>query len=216
VLEVPYYNRDGERVGVLEVDESVFGTKVRRRLLHRVVIAYEANRRRGTHSTKTRKEVSYSDRKPWPQKHTGRARAGSRASPIWRHGGIAHGPKPRSYRQDIPRRERREALRSALLGKLRDGEVHVIEGLDMERPSTKRMAGILTKIGLDRSVLIGTEAHNRTAYLAARNLPRVWLRPVAEWNAYDVLRAHALLLTRAALDRLGPKNGTWVREPGRA
>lgn len=214
MVEVPYYTREGDPAGVLELDESVFGTKLRGRLLNRVVVAYEANWRRGTACTKSRHEVSYSRRKPWPQKHTGRARAGSRGSPIWRHGGVAHGPKPRDHRQKIPRRERREALRSALLGKLRDGEVIAIEDLAFERPSTKRLAALLRKIGLERSVLIGVGQPDRTLYLSARNLPRVDLAPVAEWNAYVVLRAHRVLVTRTALARLGPKHGDWIRAKG--
>lgn len=216
MLNVPLFDRDGTKVGELAVDESVFGKLVRKRLLHRIVIAYEANRRVGTHSVKRRNEVHYSDRKPWPQKHTGRARAGTKASPLWRHGGVAMGPKPRDYRQTIPVKERRVALASALLGKLKDGEVRVIEGFEFPKPSTKRMAALLGKMGCERSVLIGIEAPSKEVYLSVRNLPRTRVAEVREFNAYDVIRHKDVIVTRQALTALGPKDRPWIQEAPKA
>ena len=213
MIDLPLHNSDGKAVGTLSVDEKVFGEKVRRRLLQQVVVLYEGNRYRRTAHTKTRAEVAGSGRKIWPQKHTGNARMGSIRSPIWRGGGITFGPRTRDNRRDLPKKMRRAALKSALLGKLRDKEVFVIEKFDgAEKPSTRKLAGTLKTIGLDRSVLIGVPAADRTLYLSARNIPKVVVTPVAEFNAYDVLKHRALLVTREALERLGPKDGGWIRE----
>lgn len=212
MLQVPYYKKDGQSAGALQVDESVFGDKVRTRLLHQIVVWYEANRRAGTHSALTRNEVSGSNHKPWPQKHTGMARAGTRRSPIWRHGGRTFPPKPRDYSTDIPKKMRHAALKSALLGKLRDKEVAVIEGFEFPKPSTKAMAGILKAIGIDRSCLIGLDADAKPVLLSARNLPRVDVARVTDFNAYDILRHRRLLLTKAALSKLGPADRPWISE----
>lgn len=210
MIDVPLHSPEGKAVGTLSVDETVFGDKVRRRLLQQVVVLYEGNRYHRTANTKTRDQVRGSGKKLWPQKHTGRARMGSIRSPIWRGGGITHGPHPRETRRDLPKKMRRAALKSALLGKLRDKEVFVIEKFDgAERPSTKRLAVTLKTIGLDRSVLIGVPSADRTLHLSARNIPRVIVTPVGEFNAYDVLKHKALLVTREALEKLGPKD--WVK-----
>jgi large subunit ribosomal protein L4 len=206
MAELPLYDKDGKSAGTVAVDEKVFGEAVKKKLLHQVVVIHEANRRQGTASTKTRGQVEGSTRKPWPQKHTGMARAGSIRSPLWRHGGIVHGPKPRDYRMGLTASMKRAALDSALLGKIRDKEVAVIQGLDVDPPKTKRMAGVLKAIGLQRTVLLGTlepgSKQTRNVWLSSRNLPGVSVRPVAELNAYDVLKHKHLLLTREALDAL--------------
>lgn len=213
MVDVPLHNPDGKAVGKLTVDEKVFGDKVRRRLLHQIVVMYEGNRYHHTANTLTRAEVRGSGKKLWPQKHTGRARMGSIRSPIWRGGGIVHGPRTRDARRAMPKSMRREALKSALLGKLRDREVFVIEKFaGAEKPSTKKLAGTLKAIGLDRSVLIGVSAADKTLYLSARNIPKVVVTPVADFNAYDILKHKALLVTREALEKLGPKDGGWIRE----
>lgn len=202
MIELPLYDKDGKAAGSVRVEEDLFGSRVRRRLLREIVAWYEANRRTGTHSTKTRSEVEGSTRKPWKQKHTGRARAGTIRSPIWRHGGVAGGPRPHSYRVRIPDAMRQRALDSALLSKFLDREAAVIEAIDVEKPSTKRIAGLLRNIGVGRSCLIGLEVYRREVWLSARNLPGVSMSPVGELNAYEVLRNRSLLLTRQALDRL--------------
>lgn len=201
-MEVKLLTQDGAHA-TLEVDVAPLGDKVKRRLLFAAVHMYEARRRVGTHATKTRAEVAGSNRKPWPQKGTGRARAGTRRSPLWRGGGIIHGPRPRDYAYRLPKKALREALRSALLGKFRDGEVVVAEGLDFPRPATKSMAALLRKAGVaDRSVLVVTPALDRNVYLSCRNLPRVDCLPAAHLNAYEVLRHRCLVLARGAVSVL--------------
>lgn len=196
---LPYFDRTGRSAGVVEIDEKIFGERVRAKLLHQVVVAYENNRRQGTHQTKRSGEVEGSNRKPWPQKHTGRARAGKIRSPIWRKGGHGHARRPRDYSVRLPRRIRHEALNSAFLGKIRDGELRVIEGFSFEKPRTREMAAILKNIGIRPSILIGIAGRNENARLSARNLPKVSLKDVREFNAYEVLKHKQILLTRDAL-----------------
>ncbi len=206
MIQLPLYDKQGAKVSTVEVDENLFGGKIHRTLLHDVVVMYEANKRLGTHSTKTRGEVAGSKKKPWKQKHTGRARAGTIRSPIWRHGGIIFGPRPRDYSYDMPRKMKRLALDSALLGKFKDQEALVIEGFDVPaKPSTKSFAQLLEKMGLERATLVGIKAHDAKLHLSMRNLARVRLAPVAELNAYDVLKHKHLVLTREAFDSLVAK-----------
>ncbi len=207
MIDVPLYTKDGQESGRVSVDPTLFGTRVRRRLLREIAAWYEANRRLGTHATKTRSEVEGSTKKPWKQKHTGRARAGSVRSPIWRGGGIAGGPQPRDYRVRIPAAMRRRALDSALLSKFMDQEAAVIEALDFEKASTKRMAGLLKTLRIERTCLISPEGYRKELWLSTRNLPRIAMAPVSDLNAYEVLRCHRLLLTRGALERLMQERG---------
>lgn len=202
MIDIPLFDKDGKEIGKIPVDESLFGKKVKKRLLHNMVVMYEANKRQGNASTKDRGEVEGSTKKPWKQKHTGRARSGTIRSPIWRHGGVVFGPRPRDYTKHIPKTMRRQALNSALLGKLQDQEVRVIEGFDFTKPSTKRMAAIIRNMGLDRSALIGLHQHDNTLWLSTRNLPRVSMTIVKDLNAYEVLRNKHLCLTKEALDHL--------------
>lgn len=161
---------------------------------------YRANKRVGTHSTKTRAEVAGSTKKPWKQKGTGRARAGSRKSPLWRGGGVIFGPRPRDYSYQIPRKQRRLALRSALSAKLRGGEAIVLEGLSLSSPRTRDVARALTAAGVRGSCLLLTALHDKNIVLSARNIPGVVVSPVGESNALDVLKARTIVLTRDALD----------------
>jgi large subunit ribosomal protein L4 len=203
MADLPLYDKSGKSAGTIAVDEKLFGDKVKKKLLHQVVIIHEANQRQGTASTLTRGEVEGSTRKPWPQKHTGMARAGTVRSPIWRHGGVVFGPKPREYRLTATDSMRRSALGSAVLAKIKDKEIGVIDAFDIKPPKlTKQMSTILKTIGYDRSILIGIEKENRDVYLSARNLPRVKLVPVREFNAYDVLKHKNVLLTKGALEAL--------------
>ncbi|MBI2901527.1 MAG: 50S ribosomal protein L4 [Planctomycetes bacterium] len=212
MAELPLFDKDGKSAGTFTVDEKLFGEKIKRRLLHQVVVMYEANRRQGTHCTKTRGEVEGSTRKPWPQKHTGNARAGTVRSPIWRHGGVVFGPRPRDYRQTITANTRRAALDSALLAKILDKEVSVIERLEFPQPKTKFAAAVFRNAGFKRTVLVGyvaggaeegpRRAKNRETFLAARNLPDVRLMPVEDLNAYEVLKHKDVLLTKEAVEHL--------------
>jgi large subunit ribosomal protein L4 len=175
---------------------------VRVQVLRQAVLAYEAAQRTGTAFTLDRSVIEGSRAKPWRQKGTGRARAGFRRSPIWRGGSVVFGPKPRDYRQRMPRKALQAAKRSAYLAKFLDGEVVVVDELSVERPRTKEVASALAALDIDRSVLIATADHDPVLWKSARNIPRVALKPVAEINAYDLLRSQKLLITRAALDKL--------------
>lgn len=199
MADLPLYDKEGKSAGTIAVDEKLFGDVVKMKLLHQVAVIYEGNRRQGTAYAKPRAEVSYSVKKPWPQKHTGMARAGMRKSPLWRHGGTTFGPLPRDWRRGMSPSMRHVALDSALLGKIRDGEVSVIEGLEFDKPKTGRMTKILKNTGLAGRILIGTEKHAANLWLSTRNLEGVSLHPVADLNAYEVLRHRRLLLTKGAL-----------------
>lgn len=214
MADLPLYDKNGKSTGTVPVDESVFGTIVRKRLLHQVVLIYEANKRQGTASTKGRGEVEGSTRKPWPQKHTGMARAGTIRSPLWRHGGIVFGPKPREYRLGLTASMRKAAFDSAMLAKIRDKEVLVIEGFDPGTPpKTKRVASVLAAMGLERSVLAGVKVTDANFHRAARNLPRFKVVPVADFNAYDILKYNRVVLTREALEALLASRGPADAEP---
>ena len=202
MAEIPLYSKDGKSAGTVTVDEKIFGDKVRKKLLHQVVVIHEANQREGNAHTKTRGEVEGSTKKPWPQKHTGMARAGTKRSPIWRHGGIVFGPRTREYRMTITDSMRRAALDSALLGKIQDKEVSVIEAVDFPKPKTKEMAKLLKAIGFKRTILLALPKHNPNVWLASRNLQDLSVRPVSDLNAYDVLKHKDLLLTKEALETL--------------
>jgi large subunit ribosomal protein L4 len=202
MAELPLYGKDGKSAGTVSVDEKLFGDKVRKKLLHQVVVIHEANQREGNAHTKTRGEVEGSLKKLWPQKHTGRARMGTKRSPIWVKGGIVFGPRTREYRMTITDSMKRAALDSALLGKIRDKEVSVIESVGFEKPKTKQMAGLMKSIGFKRTVLLAIPKHDGKVWLSARNLQDLSVRPWVELNAYDVVKHKDLLITREALDAL--------------
>ena len=202
MAELPLFGKDGKSAGTVSIDEKIFGEKVRKRLLHQVVVIHEANQREGNAHTKTRGEVAGSTKKLWPQKHTGRARMGTKRSPIWVKGGIVFGPRKREYRMTITDSMRRAALDSAILGKIRDKEVSVIEGVSFEKPKTRQMATLLKSIGLKRTILLALPKHDANVWLSARNLESLSVRPWRELNAYDILKHKDLLLTREALDAL--------------
>ncbi len=203
MIQLPLYDKTGVKTGSVEVDENMFGGKIRKALLHDVIVMYEAARRQGNASTKTRGEVAGSKRKPWKQKHTGRARAGTARSPIWRHGGISFGPKPRDFSFDMPKRMKRIALDCALLGKFKDQETLVIDSLAAApKPSTKAVVQVLARLGIERSCLIGIKDHSKELHLSTRNIPRVSLSRVGDFNAYEVLKHKHLVLTKEALDAL--------------
>ncbi len=154
MVEVITYSSSEGQLGKAEVDEGLFGDKVKKRLLKEAILMYEANRRQGTHSTLSRGEVALTGRKPYRQKGTGYARAGDYKSPIWRGGGVAFGPKPRDYSYSMPRKAKKEAVRTALLAKLNDGEVFFLKNMRLDAPRTKPAADALAKLGLNGSTLI--------------------------------------------------------------
>lgn len=200
--KVPVYNTAGEQVAELELSEAVFAAPYNPSLLHQAVVMYQANRRQGTASTKTRAEVSGGGRKPWRQKGLGRARHGSIRSPIWVGGGVVFGPKPREYRQSMPKKARRAALRSALSAKVRAGELIVLDDLQLGQPKTKEMANVLKRLSAERKPLIVLGERNRNVELSARNLPGAETAQAEDINVYQVLAHDRLVMTRAAVAKL--------------
>jgi large subunit ribosomal protein L4 len=197
VLDV--VNPQNEKVDEVVLSEAVFGVPVKGHLLHEAVRWQRAKQRRGTASTKGRSEVSGGGRKPWRQKGTGRARAGSNRSPLWRHGGISHGPKPRDWSFRFPKALRRDALRTALSTKIAAREVRILEDLTMDRPSTKTFQSLLKGLGITGKVLVVTSQREEAVEKSARNLPRVKVLLAQGVNVSDVLNADAILFTREAL-----------------
>jgi len=196
---LPVKNTEGQEVGTIEVEDYVFGIRPNKAVLHQAYVAQRANQRRGTASTKTRGEVKGSTRKVRPQKYTGRARQGSIRAPHWRHGGVVFGPKPRDYSQRLPKKMRRLAIRSALSGKVADGELIVVDRLELPRPSTKEMARILQNLGVDRSALVVTGEPDRNVFLSVRNLERKKCLPAAYLNVVDLLHHRYVVMTEAAV-----------------
>ncbi len=192
-------NPQNEKVDEVVLSEAVFGVPVKGHLLHEAVRWQRARQRQGTASTKGRSEVSGGGRKPWRQKGTGRARAGSNRSPLWRHGGISHGPKPRDWSFRFPKALRRDALRTALSTKIAAREVRILEDLTMDRPSTKTFQSLLKGLGITGKVLVVTSQREEAVEKSARNLPRVKVLLAQGVNVSDVLNADAILFTREAL-----------------
>lgn len=201
-MELPVYNMDGEKVGTYTVPDELLEGDIKIHLLHQVVVAHLANKRQGTHSTKTRGEVRGGGRKPWPQKGTGRARQGSIRAPQWVGGGVVHGPKPRDYDQKVNKRVRKTAIRMAWLVKLREGQVYLVEGLDeIDRPRTKVFKDLLDRLGLsERKVLLLLPEKKETVLKSVENLPNVDRLPVLQPSTYDLLVHNAILTTPQAFD----------------
>lgn len=198
-MEVPVYSLTGKVAKHIEISDSVFAVPFNEAVVHQALVRQQANARQGTASTKTRGEVSGSTRKLYRQKHTGMARAGSIKSPLRRGGGIIFGPKPRSYRQAMPKKMRRLALRCVLSAKARDGELKVVEQLKLDQPATKEMAGILAALGVDSSALIVTSEPEENVVKSARNLAGIKTLPANILNVVDILSYKMLLMTEAAV-----------------
>jgi large subunit ribosomal protein L4 len=207
MVEVQVYDAEGKEKEKISFDESVFGEKVKTRTLREVVLAYQSNRRQGTHNTKDLSDVAGSGRKPWKQKGTGRARAGQKRAPQRHKGSVAHGPHPRSYRVRIPVKMKQIALESALLAKFRAGKVSVVDGLSFDKPKTRKFAKLLENAGMARgTLLVGLESNdkdkNENFVLSVRNVPGSLVMPVSQFNAYEVIKQRRVLLTREALELL--------------
>ncbi len=202
MIEVPVRSVSGEVVRQIQLDERVFGITPNTAVLHQAVVAQLANRRRGTHSTKTRGEVAGGGKKPWRQKGTGRARQGSIRAPHWRGGGVVFGPKPRSYHQDLPRKMRRLALRSALSAKCQEGELIVVEDFTLPAPKTREMRSTLARLGVSENALVVLGARNDEIKRAAANLPKVRTALPGSTNLLDVLNHRWLVLTVDAVEAL--------------
>jgi len=200
-VKVPVYNLAGEVVKNIKVSDHVFGVPFNEAVVHQAMVRQQANARQGTASTKTRAEVSGTGRKLYRQKHTGMARAGSRRSPLRRGGGVAFGPKPRSYRQAMPKKMRQLALRCMLSTKAKDKELMVLEQLEFDEPKTKEMARILAGLGVDSSALIVTKEAEGNVVKSARNLPQIKTSPASLLNVVDLLSCKMLLMTETAVRR---------------
>lgn len=189
------------KTGEIALDEAVFGVAAKPHLIHDVVKMQLANRRQGTASTRTRSDVRGGGKKPWKQKGTGRARAGTRRSPLWRGGGTVFGPKPRDYSYLAPRKVRAAALHGALSAKVQAGRLIVLENLSQQQPSTKEFKALLGRLGVEGRVLIVADQlqENEAAVRSCRNLRDVTLLPAQGLNVYDVLRHDTLIMTRGAL-----------------
>lgn len=194
-------NKEGEIVGELTLNAEIFNKPINVPVMHQAVRLYLASQRRGTHSVKTRGQVAGGGKKPWRQKGTGRARVGSSRNPVWRGGGVAFGPHPRSYAFSMPRKMRRLALLSSLSQKAQDGKVVVVDQLDFEAPKTKEMARVLQNLQADNALLV-LEEGNDNARLSAGNLQKITAVGAAGINTYAVLRHDKLVLTKEALASL--------------
>jgi len=197
------FRKDGTDAGTIELPDELFAAPVNAAVIHQAVTAQLAARRLGTHKTKKRGEVSGTGRKPWRQKGTGRARAGSRRSPQFAGGGVVFGPQPRSYAQRLPRQMKRLALRGALTGKFGDGAVKVVEDLAMDEIKTKVLIEHLGALGVAGGhVLVVAPSRDESLELSARNVPGVDVILADSLNVVDVLRADTLLFTRAAVEAM--------------
>jgi len=198
---VPIVDKSNTQQGEIVLDEEVFGAIPNRHLLHAVVTMQLSSRRQGTASTRTRGEVRGGGKKPWKQKGTGRARAGTRRSPLWRGGGTVFGPKPRNYAYLVPRQVRASALRAALSSKGQAGRLIILDDLTQERPRTKEFEALLRSLGITGRALVVTDHVQADGAVAraCRNLPGITLLPPQGLNVYDVLRHETLLMTRRAL-----------------
>lgn len=195
------YSADGARKGEVELSDAIFGIEPNVPVMHQVVTAQLAAARSGTASTKTRSEVRGGGRKPWRQKGLGRARHGSIRSPQWAGGGVAHGPKPRSYAQRTPKKMRRLALRSALSARAAEGQIKVVETFETwDAPKTKQAVALLAAMGVSGKVLLIAEDHEHTAIKSFRNLDHVIASNLGQANTYDVLWADTVVMSRGTLD----------------
>jgi large subunit ribosomal protein L4 len=205
-MDTTVVNISNQSVGSVTLP-TVFESRVNDALLFDQVLSQLASRRAGTHATKTRAFVSGGGKKPWKQKGTGRARSGSNRSPIWKGGAVVFGPQPRSYDYRLPSSSRRQALASALAQKARDGQLTVVDRLEMAQPKTRELAGILEGLGIADSTLVVIGARDRNVELAGRNLKRVCVMPVEGINVYDILRHKNLLVTQEGLEAIEARLG---------
>lgn len=199
---VKMYNMAGEEVGEVQLSEAIFGIEPNVPVMHAAVKNHLANRRQGTQSALTRAEVSGGGRKPWRQKGTGRARAGSTRAPNWVHGGVAFAPKPRDYGYSLNRKVKRLALKSALSAKAQEGGIIVIDDLKMDEIKTKDFKGFLDKINAKGKAVVVTENTDMNVYKSARNIPRVLTTSATILNTYDIVNSAKFVVSQAALKKI--------------
>ncbi|MBE6096108.1 MAG: 50S ribosomal protein L4 [Schwartzia sp.] len=200
--KVAVYNIDRQQVGDIELNDNVFGVEVNGGLLHQAVVMQLASQRLGTHATKTRAFVRGGGRKPWKQKGTGRARSGSRRSPLWVGGGTVFGPHPRSYAFSMPRKQRRLAIKCALSDKVQEDSLFVLDALDFEAPKTKQVVKLLQTFEIDNKALIITAEEAENVERSSRNIPGVKAINTTGLNVYDILNHDKLFVTKDAVARI--------------
>jgi len=201
-MDIKVHSLDGSTVGQMKLETSIWGGTVNRRLLNQAVAMYRTNVRAGLASTKRRGEVSGGGKKPWKQKHTGRARAGSIRSPLWRGGGSVFGPKPRSFNYRLPQQIRRGALRESLKGKLQDDQLVVLEALEAKMPKTKPFGRLAKVFGVTKTSVIVLGSHSDAVTRSLRNLASFKVRHSDNLTAFDILNANKVLMTKEALTHL--------------
>lgn len=207
--EVEIKDRNNNTVEKVNLRDDIFGLDANAGIIHEAVVNFLARQRQGTHATKTKGLVSGGGKKPWKQKHTGRARAGSNRSPLWRTGGIVFGPQPRDYSYSLPKTVKKLALMAALNEKLAGGEVVIIDNLAIDKPRTKEMNEVLKNLGLvGKTVLVILPEKNDSIRLSARNIPGVRVTRAADLNTYDVMANNMLLMTKEAALRLEEIKGS--------
>ena len=196
------FNMAGEKIGEIELSEAIFGIEPNKSVLHDSVKNHLANCRQGTQSALTKGEVSYTTRKPWRQKGTGRARAGYAGSPVWYHGGVAFAPKPRDYSYTLNKKVKRLALKSALSAKAAEAEIVVIDGLKLDEVKTKTFKTFLTKIGVEGKALVVTENVDEVVVKSARNIAGVTTTIASILNPYIILTSGKMVVDKAALAKI--------------
>ena len=194
-MEITVKNQSGETVETINLDEAVYNVPMNHSLVHQALVIYQLNKRQGTHDTKTRGQVSGGGRKPWIQKHTGRARQGSIRSPQWRGGGVVFGPHPRSYRKSLPRRFRRLALKCVLSDKARQDRLVCLNSMDTLDGKTKSLVSLLQNLNISGSALVVTIESQEPVIRSARNLSKIWTLPVNLLNAHELLRRETVIMT---------------------
>jgi large subunit ribosomal protein L4 len=201
-MKLSIKNSQGKAAGELEVKFELIENGRGTQAVHDTVVAYQAAQRSGTASTKNVGEVSGSNKKPWRQKGTGRARAGSNQSPLWPGGGVVFGPRPRSFAKKVNARTKQLALRKALSERLKAGDVVLVDDLKLSSPKTKEVIGVIDALNIDGTALIVATGENKNLSLASRNLPNVTLTTSESLNTYDVLRPDKLIITRGAFEKI--------------
>ena len=196
------FNMAGEKIGEIELSEAIFGIEPNKSVLHDSVKNHLANCRQGTQSALTKGEVSFTTKKPWRQKGTGRARAGYAGSPVWYHGGVAFAPKPRDYSYTLNKKVRRLALKSALSAKAQENEILVIDGLKVEEIKTKPFQNFLTKLGVEGKALVITENVDEKVVKSARNIEGVSTTTATILSPYQILTSGKLVVDKAALAKI--------------
>ncbi|HHV28257.1 50S ribosomal protein L4 [Acetivibrio mesophilus] len=200
--KVDVYDINGKVVGDINLNDDIFGIDINKSAIHQVVVNQLANKRQGTQSTKTKSEVRGGGRKPWRQKGTGRARQGSIRSAQWIKGGIALGPKPRSYRYTLPKKVRRLALKSALSSKVNENELLVLDNLSFDKIKTKQMADVLKNLKIDQTAVLVLAEKNENVELSARNIPGLKTLFVNTMNVYDIMKHSKFIITKDAVSKV--------------